>query len=75
LRNISLVLQHILNFLALVEVGPTNLDPTFAMAKWAELVELETKVVSGLWHTCGSFLTFELDLMHLKWPSANKIFV
>jgi hypothetical protein len=58
-----------------MEVGPTNLDPTFAMAKWAELVELETKVASGLWHTSGSFRTFELDLLHPKLPSANKILV
>jgi hypothetical protein len=58
LRNIPPLLQHILNFLALVEVSPANLDPTFAMAKWAELVELKTKVASGLWHTSGSFHIF-----------------
>jgi hypothetical protein len=75
LRNIPPLLQHILNFLALVEVGPVNQDPTFAMARWDELVELETKVASNLWHTSGSFRTFELDLLHPKLPSANKILV
>jgi hypothetical protein len=75
LRNIPLLLQHILNFLALVEVGLTNLDPTFAMAKWAGLAELETKVVFGLWHTSSSFHIFELDSLHPMLPSANKILV
>jgi hypothetical protein len=42
-----------------VEVGLVNLDPTFAVAKWAELAELETKVVFDLWHTSGSFHIFE----------------
>jgi predicted membrane channel-forming protein YqfA (hemolysin III family) len=37
--------QRILNFLALVEVCLINLDPTFAMARWAGLAELKTKVV------------------------------
>jgi hypothetical protein len=45
------------------------------MARWAELVELEMKVASDLWHTSGSFRTFELDLLHPKLPSANKILV
>jgi hypothetical protein len=75
LRNIPPLLQPILNFLALVKVGLTNLDPTFAMARWAGLAELETKVVFGLWHTYGSFHIFELNLMHPKLPLANKILV
>jgi hypothetical protein len=75
LRNIPQLLQHILNFLVLVEVAPKNLDPTFAMAKWAELVELEMKVASSLWHTYDRFRIFELDLLHPKLPSANKILV
>jgi hypothetical protein len=44
------------NSLVLVEVGLASLGPTFAMAKWAELVELETKVASDLWHTPSSVL-------------------
>jgi hypothetical protein len=32
----------------LVEVGLANLGPIFAVAKWAELVRLEMKVVFGL---------------------------
>jgi hypothetical protein len=75
LKSIALLLQHILDFLALVEVGLINLDPTFAMARWARLAELETKVVFGLWHTCESFHIFELNLLHPNLPSANKILV
>jgi hypothetical protein len=41
----------------------------------AELVELEMKIVFGLWHTSGSFRTFELDLLHPKLSLANKILV
>jgi hypothetical protein len=59
----------------LVEVSLANLGPTFTMGKWAELVELETKIASDLWHTSGSFHTFELDLLHPKLPSAIKILV
>jgi hypothetical protein len=58
-----------------VEVGLINLDPTFAMAKWAGLAELKRKVVFGLWHTSGSFHIFELNPLHPKLPSANKILV
>jgi hypothetical protein len=58
-----------------VEVGLENLGPTFAVAKWAELVGLETKVVSGLWHTFGSFHIFKPNPLHPKLPSANKILV
>jgi hypothetical protein len=75
LKNIPPLLQHILNVLALVEVGLANLDPTFAMARSAGLAELETKVVFGLWHTSGSFHIFELNSLHPKLPSANKILV
>jgi hypothetical protein len=59
----------------LVEVGLINLGPTFAMAKWVGLAELKTKVVFGLWHSSGSFHIFELNPLHLKLPSANKILV
>ena len=41
-----------------MEVGLINIDPTFAMARWARLAELETKVVFGLSHTYGSFHIF-----------------
>jgi uncharacterized membrane protein len=37
--------QHISSYLALVEVGLISLGPTFAVAKWAELAKLKTKVV------------------------------
>jgi hypothetical protein len=57
----------------MVEVGIVNLGPTFAVAKWAGLAELETKVIFDLWHTSGSFHIFELNPLHLKLPSANKI--
>jgi hypothetical protein len=67
--------QHISSFLTLVEVGLVNPGPTFAVAKWAELTELETKVVFYLWHTSGSFHIFELGSMHPKLPLANKILV
>jgi hypothetical protein len=75
LKSTPLLLQHISSFLALVEVGLVNLGPTFAVAKWAELGELETKVVFYLSHTYGSFHIFELGPLHLKLPSANKILV
>jgi hypothetical protein len=75
LKNIPPLLQHILNFLAMVEMGLANLDPTFAVARWVGLAELETKVVFGLWHTSGSFHIFELNPLHPKLPLANKILV
>jgi hypothetical protein len=58
-----------------VEVGLINLDPTFAMAKWAGLARLKTKVVFGLWYTFDSFHIFGLTPPHLKLLSANKILV
>jgi hypothetical protein len=58
-----------------VKVGLINLGPTFAIAKWAGLAELKTKVVFSLWHTSSSFHIFELDPLHLKLPSASKILV
>jgi hypothetical protein len=67
--------RHISSFLALVEVGLANLGPTFAVAKWAEVVELKTKVVSGLWHTFGCFQIFEPNPLHPKLPLDNKILV
>jgi hypothetical protein len=42
------------------------------VAKWAELVGLEKKVVSGLCHTSGSFHIFQPNPLL---PSANKILV
>jgi hypothetical protein len=45
------------------------------MAKWAELIALEMKVVSGPWHTSGNFHISALDLLHLKQPSASKTLV
>jgi hypothetical protein len=74
-ESTPLLPQHISSFLALVKVGLVNLGPTFAPAKWAELAELETKVVFYLWHTSGSFHIFELDSLDLKLPLANKILV
>ena len=65
--------QHISSFLALVEVGLVNLGPTFAVAKWAELLVLKMKVASDLWRTSDSFHIFELDPLCPKLPSANKI--
>jgi hypothetical protein len=75
LKNTPQLPQHILNFHVLVEVSLIDLGLTFAMAKWAELAELKTKVVFGLWHTSGSFHIFELNPMHPMLPSANKIHV
>jgi hypothetical protein len=75
LKNTPPLPQHILNFLVLVEVGLIILGPAFAMAKWAGLAELKTKVVFGLWLTSGSFHIFELNPLHPKLPSANKILV
>jgi hypothetical protein len=56
----------------LVEVVLTNLGPISIMAKWVELVVLETKVVSGLWHTSDSFHISRPSPLHPKLPSANK---
>jgi hypothetical protein len=56
----------------LVEVDLTNPGPTFAVAKLAVLVGLETKVVSGLWRIFGNFHIFELDLLHPMLPLASK---
>jgi hypothetical protein len=56
----------------LVEVGLTNLGPTFAVSKLAVLAGLETKVVSSLWHIFGNFHIFEPNLQHPKLPSASK---
>jgi hypothetical protein len=75
LKSTPLLLQDILSFLKLVEVDVVNLGPTFAVAKWAGLTELETKVVFDLWHTSGSYHIFELGPLHSKLPSANKILV
>jgi uncharacterized membrane protein len=44
--------------LALVEVGLVSLCPTFAVARWAGLAGLETKVAFDLWRTSGSFHIF-----------------
>jgi hypothetical protein len=57
----------------MVEVGLANQGPTFAIAKWAVLIELETKVVSDLLHIFDNLRIFGLILLHLKLPSANKI--
>jgi hypothetical protein len=73
LENILPPLQHILDFLQQVEVGLANRGPTFATTKWAVLTELEMKVVSDLLHIFDSLHIFELTLLHLKRPSANKI--
>jgi hypothetical protein len=74
-KNILLPPQHILNFLVLVGVGLANQGPIFAMAKWAILIELETKAASGFLHIFDSLHTFGLALLHPKLPSANKISV
>jgi hypothetical protein len=58
-----------------VGVDLTNPGPIFAMAKLVVLVGLMTKVVSGLLRIFGNFHTFELDQLHPKLPSANKILV
>jgi hypothetical protein len=57
----------------LVEVGLANQGPTFAMAKWAVLTGLETKVVYDLLHIFDNLRIFGLVLLHPKLPSANKI--
>jgi hypothetical protein len=67
--------QHISNSLGLVEVVPISLVPIFAMAKWAELVALEMKIVSGPWHTSDNFHICALCPLHLKQPSTSKILV
>jgi hypothetical protein len=67
-----MLLHHISDSLGLVVVVPTNLVPVAAMAKWAELIVLEIKVVSGPWHTSGNFHIYALGLLHLKQPLANK---
>jgi hypothetical protein len=59
----------------LVEVDPTNPNPTFVVAKLDVLTGLETKVVSGFLHIFGDFHIFETDLLHPKLPSASKILV
>jgi hypothetical protein len=58
-----------------VEVDLTNPGPIFAMARLVVLVGLTMKVVSGLLHIFDNFRTFELDMLHPKLPSANKILV
>jgi hypothetical protein len=57
----------------LVEVGLANRGPTFAMVKWAVLIELGTKVVFDLLHIFDNLRLFGLILLHPKLPSANKI--
>ena len=57
----------------LVEVGLANQGPIFAMAKWAVLIELETKVVFDLLHIFDNLHIFGLILLHPKLPSANRI--
>jgi hypothetical protein len=66
LINIPLLLQHISDSLGLVEVVPANLVPISAMATWVELIALEMEVVSGPWHTSGSFHISALGLLHPK---------
>jgi hypothetical protein len=75
LKNTPPLPQHISSYLALVEGCLISLGSTFAVVKWAELAELKTKVVFGLWHTSGGFHIFELNPLHPKLPSANKILV
>jgi hypothetical protein len=57
----------------LVEVGLANQGLIFAMAKWAVLIELETKVVFDLLHIFDNLHIFGLILLHPKLPSANRI--
>jgi hypothetical protein len=57
----------------LVEVGLANQGPIFAMAKWAVLIELETKVVFDLLHIFDNLRIFGLIMLHPKLPSANRI--
>jgi hypothetical protein len=54
-------------------VGLANQGPIFAMAKWAILIELETKVVFYLLHIFDNLHIFGLILLHPKLPSANRI--
>jgi hypothetical protein len=56
-----------------VEVGLANQGPTFEMAKWAVLIELETKVISDRLHIFVNLRIFGLIMLHPKLPSANKI--
>jgi hypothetical protein len=56
-----------------VEVGLTSPGPIIAMAMLVVLTELMMKVVFGLLHIFDNFLTFGLDLLHPKLPSASKI--
>jgi hypothetical protein len=72
-KNILPPPQHILNYLVLVEVGLANQGSIFATAKWAVLIELETKAASSFLHIFYSLHTFGLALLHPKLPSANKI--
>jgi hypothetical protein len=72
LRNTPLLIQHISDSLGLVVMVPVNLVPISAMAKWAELIVLEMKVASSLWHTFSNFHISALGLLHPKQPSANK---
>jgi hypothetical protein len=58
-----------------VEVDLTNPGPIFAMARLVVSVGLTKKVVSDLLRIFGNFRTFELDPLHSKLPSANKILV
>jgi hypothetical protein len=54
-------------------VGLANQGPIFAMAKWAVLIELETKVVFDLLHIFDNLRIFGLIMLHPKLPSANRI--
>ena len=56
-----------------MEVGLANQGPTFAMAKWAVLIELETKVVFDLLRIFDNLHIIGLILLHPKLPSANRI--
>jgi hypothetical protein len=75
LRNIPLLLQHISDSLGLVEVVLANLVPISAIAKCAELIALEMKVISDPWHTSGNFHISALCLLHPKQPSFSKTLV
>jgi hypothetical protein len=57
----------------LVVADLTNQDPTFAMAKWVVLTELETKVVFDLLHISDNLRTSGLIPLHPKLHLANKI--
>jgi hypothetical protein len=56
----------------LVVVVLTNPNLIFAVAKLVVLVELKSKVVSGLWCIFGNFHIPELNLLHPKLPLASK---